>query len=394
MIALIIFWASVALITYAYLGYPAVLWCRARIIRRPVRKQPVEPSVSVILVIRNEESRIGTKLANICALDYPADKVQVLVVSDASTDASVEIVRSYQPAQSQRITLLELVSRSGKAAGLRVAIAASTSEILLFTDVRQEIERSALRNLVANFADPGVGCVSGELMLRKSDSSARADISLYWRIEKLVRKLESKSGSVIGATGALYAVRRDAAVPPPAGTLLDDVFIPMHVVKSGLRVIFEPDAVAWDATCDERQEFRRKVRTLAGNYQLVQIAPWLLTRKNPVLVSFVSHKLLRMWVPLFLLGTWVANLMLLFSGELYIVTLGVQCLGYFAALLAFLLPKRFVPGICSAAFSVLLLNAAAVVATFEFIVHGRELEHLWQRTEVTGVSSVSGGGVH
>jgi cellulose synthase/poly-beta-1,6-N-acetylglucosamine synthase-like glycosyltransferase len=275
-----------------------------------------------------------------------------------------------------------------------VAIAASTSEILLFTDVRQQIERSALRNLVANFADPGVGCVSGELMLRKSDSSARADISLYWRIEKLVRKLESKSGSVIGATGALYAVRRDAAVPPPAGTLLDDVFIPMHVVKSGLRVIFEPDAVAWDATCDERQEFRRKVRTLAGNYQLVQIAPWLLTRKNPVLVSFVSHKLLRMWVPLFLLGTWVANLMLLFSGELYIVTLGVQCLGYFAALLAFLLPKRFVPGICSAAFSVLLLNAAAVVATFEFIVHGRELEHLWQRTEVTGVSSVSGGGVH
>jgi len=317
-----------------------------------------------------------------------------VVVSDASTDGSVEIARRYRPAQSQRITVLELSRHSGKAAGLKEAIAASTNEILIFTDVRQQIERSALRNLVANFADPDVGCVSGELMLNQSDPSTRSDISLYWRIEKLVRKLESKSGSVIGATGALYAVRREATVPPPAGTLLDDVFIPMHVVKSGLRVIFEPGAVAWDTACNERQEFRRKVRTLAGIYQLVQIAPWLLTWENPLLLSFVSHKLLRMWVPVFLLGAWLANLMLVYSGEFYLAMFAVQCLFYFAALSALLLPKRLVPGICSAVFSVLLLNAAAVVAAFEFIVHGRDLDHLWQRTEVTGASSISGGGLH
>jgi cellulose synthase/poly-beta-1,6-N-acetylglucosamine synthase-like glycosyltransferase len=392
MIALIIFWVSAAVIAYAYLGYPALLWCRACIIRKPVSKRPIEPSVSVILVIRNEESRIRTKLANICALDYPSDKLQIIVVSDASTDGSVEVVRNYRSAQLPKITLLELASHSGKAAGLREAIAASTNEILMFTDVRQEIEQSALRNLVANFADPAIGCVSGELMLRRSGGSARGDISLYWRVEKLVRKLESQTGSVIGATGALYAVRRAAVVAPPAGTVLDDVFIPMHVVKSGLRVIFESRAVAWDTTCDERQEFRRKVRTLAGNYQLIRLAPWLLTRENPVLLSFVSHKLLRMWVPLLLLGAWLANLVLIFSGELYLATFVMQCLGYFAAMWALLLPERFVPGICSAAFSVLLLNAAAVVAAFEFIVHGRELDHLWKSNEVTSTGVISGGG--
>lgn len=392
MTAFIIFWVSAALITYAYLGYPALLWCRARIIRKEVSKQFIEPSVSVLLVVRNEESNIRTKLANICSLDYPADKLQIVVVSDASTDRSAEIVRNYRPTRSQRITLVELATRSGKAAGLQKAIAASTNEILLFTDVRQEVEQSALRNLVANFADPDVGCASGELMLRNAGASMRGDISLYWRLEKLVRKLESASGSVIGATGALYAVRRDAVVPPPEGTLLDDVFIPMHVVKSGLRVIFESDAFAWDATCDDRQEFRRKVRTLAGNYQLLLIAPWLLTRENPVLLSFVSHKLLRMWVPLFLLGACLANFFLL-PREFYLVTFVMQCLGYLAALSAVLLPKRLVPGICSAAFSVLLLNAAAVVATFEFMMHGREMDHLWQSANVTSVAAISGGGV-
>ena len=357
-------------------------------------KQPIEPSVSVVLVIRNEESRIGAKLANICALDYPAEKLQIVVVSDASTDGSVEIVRDYRPPGSQRVTLLECALHSGKAAGLKKALAACTNEILLFTDVRQEIERAALRNLVANFADAGVGCASGELMLRKADASTPGDISLYWRLEKLVRKLESDSGSVIGATGALYAVRRDAVVPPPMGTLLDDVFIPMHVVKSGLRVIFDSDAVVWDTTCDGRQEFRRKVRTLAGNYQLVQIAPWLLSPENPVLLSFISHKLLRMWVPLFLLGAWLANLMLI-SQKFYLVAFVMQCLGYLAALSALLLPKRLVPGICSAAFSVLLLNAAAVVAAFEFMMHGKELSHLWQSAEVTSAeaSAISSGGV-
>jgi cellulose synthase/poly-beta-1,6-N-acetylglucosamine synthase-like glycosyltransferase len=392
MTALIIFWASAALIIYAYLGYPALLWCRNRIRRRPVSKHPIEPSVSVILVVRNEQSRIAAKLANICALDYPADKLEIVIVSDASTDGSVEAVRNYRPLRSQRITLLELAPRSGKAAGLEKAIAASKNEILLFTDVRQEIELSALRNLVANFADSGVGCVSGELMLRKAGTSMRGDVSLYWRIEKLVRKLESESGSVIGATGALYAARREAVVPPPVGTILDDVFIPMHVVKSGLRVIFESAAMAWDTTCDERQEFRRKVRTLAGNYQLVQIAPWLLQWDNPVLLSFVSHKLLRMWVPLFLLGAWFANLMLI-SREFYLVTFVIQCLGYLAALSALLLPKRFVPAICSAAFSMLLLNAAAVVAAFEFIVHRRDLDHLWQSAEAPSAGVISGGGV-
>src|SRR5262249_25167811 len=147
------------------------------------------------------------------------------------------------------------------------------------TDVRQEIEPAALRALVSSFGDTEVGCVSGELLFRAATGGAESGVSLYWRLEKMIRKLEAATGSVVGATGALYATRRTLVPARPEGTLLDDVYIPMSVARAGYRVVFEPAARAWDEEPRTgNHEFRRKVRTLAGNYQLVQFAPWLLTR--------------------------------------------------------------------------------------------------------------------
>ena len=181
-------------------------------------------------------------------------------------------------------------------------------EIVVFTDVRQTLEPGSLRVLVEDFADPQVGCVSGELMLGDPDAGEKnRGMGLYWRIEKTIRELESASGSVVGATGAFYGVRRALLEPIPPETLLDDVYIPMQVVHAGKRVVFEPKARAWDlADQGTEREFARKVRTLSGNYQLLQLQPWLLSGENPIRFEFVSHKILRLVVPFALVAALVA----------------------------------------------------------------------------------------
>jgi biofilm PGA synthesis N-glycosyltransferase PgaC len=165
-------------------------------------------------------------------------------------------------------------------------------DIVVFTDARQKIERGAIRLLMENFADPEVGAVSGELMLGDpANGETDRGVGLYWRIEKRVRELESSAGSVVGATGAIYAVRRELVAKVPADTILDDVFIPMNVAKQGFRVLFDERAKAWDAPdLGSQREFRRKVRTLSGNYQLLQLAPWLLRGENPLRRSLCADR--------------------------------------------------------------------------------------------------------
>ena len=206
-------------------------------------------------------------------------------------------------------------SSLGKAAGLNDAIQLATGEVLLFTDARQPIESGALRLLVENFADPDVaGAASSALML--GESCKRRDwkrMGLYWRLEKKIRELESASGSVAGATGALYCARRKLLVasPLPTDTILDDVLLPMQIVRQGFRVVFDSRARAWDSPdLGEGREFSRKVRTLSGNYQLLQLAPWLLSSENPIRFEFVSHKLSRLAVPFALMALLIASLFL------------------------------------------------------------------------------------
>ncbi len=267
----------------------------------------------------------------------------------------------------------------GKAAGLNDAIKLATGEVLLFTDARQRIESGALRLLVENFADPEVGAASGELMLGDPTSGETGKgMGLYWQIEKKIRELESASGSVAGATGAIYCARRSLldASPLPEGAILDDVLLPMQIVRQGFRVIFDSRAQAWDAPyLGKGREFSRKVRTLSGNYQLLQLAPWLLSSQNKIRFEFVSHKLSRLASPFALLALFIASLFL--PQPFYRAALGAQ-LAFYALSLAALAGVKIGPlsRIADPARTFVILNSAAMVAFINFVT-GRKA--VWVR---------------
>ena len=227
------------------------------------------------MAVRNGENDLARKLQNLQELDYPADLVEIVVVSDGSTDRTNEILGNFASSSLRSILLPEHV---GKAEALNRAVEISSGDIVVFMDVRQRVAIDSVRRLVENFADARVGCVSGELVLSDGEESTQRGVGSYWKIEKSIRQWESASGSTVGATGAIYAVRRSLVPQLPAGLILDDVFIPMEVARRGARVIFEPRALAWDhLPARPKQEFRRKVRTLFGNYQLLRVCPWLLS---------------------------------------------------------------------------------------------------------------------
>ena len=373
-----LFWASVAVILYTYAGYPAWLWLRARLRPRPVQRSPYWASVSVVMVVHNEEKALGPKLENLLSLDYPSEKLELVVVSDGSTDATEQIFERYAP--NPRLRTLCFSECRGKAACLNDGIAAAQADLVLFTDVRQPIEKDALRLLAENFADPTVGCVSGELMLGNPDSGeARQGTGLYWRVEKMIRDLESSSGSVVGATGAIYAARRQLLPLVPAGTILDDVFIPMAIVRTGHRVLFDGRAHAWDTpNLGGRREFARKVRTLSGNYQLVQLAPWLLGNTNPLRFEFVSHKLMRLAAPFALALALLSSALI--QEPFYRAATIAQLAFYLVALLERPLVHAGPLGrIAGAAWTFVVLNAAALVAFTNFVT-GRK--PVWKTGEV------------
>lgn len=361
-----VFWAAAALIAYSYAGYVAWLWVRSRWSPRPVRRGPSEPSVSAVLVARNEEGQIARKIENLLTLDYPPEKLDVVVVSDGSSDGTERVLAGFR--QHPRVRLLLKNLSEGKALGLNDAVGVAGGEILLFTDTRQWIEPGALRLLAGNFTDPAVGCVSGELMLGDPETGETGKgMGLYWRIEKMVRELESASGSVVGATGAIYCARRELFESLPAGTILDDVLTPMNAVRKGGRVIFESRARAWDSPdLGESREFARKVRTLSGNYQLLQLAPWLLGSKNPIRFEFVSHKLSRLIVPLALLLLLVSSALL--PSPFYRAALWGQIAFYAMSLLGMARVQLGpVSRLADAARTFVVLNSAAMVAMVNFV---------------------------
>lgn len=362
----VVFWLSVAFIAATYGGYPLWLCFRARFRGKPVHPGPITPHVSIILAVHNGAAYLGRKLQNLGELDYPPERVEVIVVSDGSSDETAGILRSHR---RERFQALLLDEHRGKAVALSHGMRAASGEILFFTDVRQIVERGALRNIVSNFADARVGCVSGELFFGKDPENASSEgLGLYWKMEKRIRYWEAQSGSSVGVTGAIYATRRDLTPEIPEGTILDDLYVPLRIASQGARVVFEPRAIAWDETPEEMErEFRRKVRTLVGNYQIMRIAPWVLSRKNPVRFEFVCHKLLRLLVPFALVAAFITSMLL--GGAFYGVLFDAQMALCWLAALASLGPRLgIVSRVANVSLTFLVLNAAAAVALFYFLL--------------------------
>lgn len=355
-----IFWAALAGIVYVYAGYPLVLLAWRKWGLPPVRKRRQEPSVSLVIVMRNERRNVQARMRNCFDLDYPAGKLQVIVSLDAPADDTETLVRDYE---GKGVEVVSSPMHRGKAEALNSGVAIATGEIVVFADARQRFEIGAVRELVANFADASVGAVSGELLLLNEEAKETSDAAgVYWRYEKKLRALESDIHSVPGATGAIYAIRRELFAPLKAGTILDDVVTPMRIVLAGKRVIFDPAARAYEvANGSAKSEYTRKTRTLAGNYQLFAqmpelLAPW----RNPIFLQVVSHKLGRLLVPYCLAGLFVSNLFL--RHGLYLVALVAQVLWYGLAAAGWL-----------AAYTFVLMNWAAVAGLYYFVRGSRDI---------------------
>lgn len=337
--------AFAALFTlYILFLYPLLLAALGRFQRvRPVRKDPnFVASVSVVMPVRNGEAWLAAKLDSLLALDYPRPLLDaIFVVSDGSTDGTDEIARSYGQQTGGLVRTIRLTP-GGKALALNAAFAEARSEILFLTDVRQPLEGSCLRELVACFADPEIGAASGELIIRDGNSQEMVNTGLYWRYEKWIRKQLSRIDSVLGATGAVYAIRRSLVAELPAGTLLDDVQLPLNAFFRGYRVILDDSARAYDIPTALDAEFRRKVRTLAGNYQLLPRFPQLFhPGRNRMWIHFLSHKFGRLLLPFALLAAAGAAPLLPAPWNWW--ALAGQVVFYGAALADPLMPERSFP---------------------------------------------------
>jgi len=377
----IVFVVALAMLAYTYVGYPLLIWILARFFPRAVQLGACQPRVAVIIVVHNEATRIGRKLESCLALDYSKEKLRILVASDGSDDGSNEKVTAYA---ARGVTLLAFPVRRGKASCLNDVVASCDEEIVVLTDARQRLDAYAIRYLIENFSDPAVGAVSGELVFETDGITEFGEgVDAYWRYEKFIREQESRLHSVVGVTGALYALRRACFREIPADTILDDVVIPMNAIMAGHRVVFEKRAKAFDLPSrDHRQEKLRKVRTIAGNYQLIAAHPsFFVPLRNPIFFQLVSHKVLRLVSPLCMALALVANAMLAPLAILYQCLFGAQLLAYALPAMGFLWPSFGRWKVVKLATAFLLLNWFAVLGLVGFL-RNRSV-HLWGSKQPT-----------
>jgi glycosyltransferase involved in cell wall biosynthesis len=371
------FWGAVGLILYTYAGYPLWIYLRSRLHPQPQRQGFILPTVSIILAVHNGAALLRQKVAHLLSLEYPHDRMEIKIVSDGSTDGTDDILREFRSPQVEWIRCAE---HSGKAAALNLGMQSATGEILLFLDIRPWMEGNALQLLISNFVDPRVGCVTGDLVLSDDghDPGTKAVGSLYWRYEQWIRNCEAKVDSPLGVYGGFYAVRRELARALPNGIILDDMLQPLSVIRQGYRSVLDLRARVYDIWPKNlRGEFHRKVRTLAGNFQLIQLAPWLLSRENRLRFELISHKLLRLLVPIMLVILLVSSALLANHSSLYAGVLASQIAFYLLAVLGAGRGIPFLMRIAGPASAFCMLNAAVVVGFYKFLFTQGPLWKIW-----------------
>lgn len=391
----VLFWLSFAVIVYTYAGYPFVIALLARLRPRPWRREPwpsASPApISVVMAVSNGGLQLEPQVEHLLALD-PALVAEIIIVSDGSTDQTNAILSRQH---TSRLKSILLSQRAGKSAAVNHGILVATGEILLFVDLRPRIRDGALTSLLANFADPKVGCVAGELLLTTAaqDGAASAVSGLYWRYEQWIRNCEAVVHSPVGVYGGFYAIRRALATQAPQGLILDDMFQPLHVVRQGYRSVVDRSARVVDSWPPHAAgEFRRKVRTLAGNFQLIGCAPWLLTFKNRLLFQLLSHKLLRLVVPYFFAILLVTSAVLGSQSLPFAVFAAAQAAFWLMAALALKWHLPLIERVASPAGALLMLNAAAVVGLYTFLFTRGPLWKIWTPTQMPPAGTFAASG--
>jgi poly-beta-1,6-N-acetyl-D-glucosamine synthase len=366
---------AVGFTTYVVFVYPLLLTLMRRRWSRPVRRGAVERPVSIIIAVYNGAAFLEAKLRSILASDYPRQLMEILVVSDGSTDGTDRIAQSMEGAGVRLIR----IPHGGKASALNAGMAAATGEFLVLTDVRQALHPSAITRMMENFADPSVGVVSGALKIANPATHEEVSTSLYWRYEFWIRDNLAAIDSIFGASGALYAMRRELAVALPGGTLLDDMYLPLAAFFRGYRLVVEPSAEMYDFPTAVEVEFRRKVRTLAGNYQILAAYPGLLGPSNRLWLHFMSYKFGRLLVPFALLAGFGCSFGL--PSPWWEWAIGVHLVAFGWAALDRLVPERSpLKRVTAPLWFVVTLMAAGVVALSILFVPG---DRLWTETKVT-----------
>ena len=376
----IMFWVCVALIVYAYAIYPIVVWGLSRLFGRlatsPALAEDDLPSVSLLIAAYNEEQVIAPRIENALALDYPADRLEVVIASDGSNDATARIVSAFE---DRRIRLLQSPLRRGKATVLNAAFRHVRGDIVLLSDANTFTDRSALRHIVRWFENPRVGIVCGHLVLTDPATGRNVD-GLYWRYETFLKTCEGRLGALLGANGAIYAIRRSSFAGIWNDTIVDDFVIPLVTrLRSGCEIVYDDHAIAYEETPhDFSTEFSRRSRIGAGGFQsIIRLRGLLNPGQGWTAFTFFSHKVLRWLCPFLLIAAFVTNLALI-NVPLYQLTMTVQVLGYGLALLG--LATGTHPGFRPLRLATMFtaMNAALLVGFWRWASGGQQ--GVWQRT--------------
>lgn len=351
-IAATVFFFSLLLLIYIYIGYPAIVIIISKFIGKPVKKEPFYPSVTIVIPAFNEESVIKEKIENTLELDYPKDKLQIIVCDDASIDKTGEITKSFA---QQGVQLSIGSTRTGKVGGINRGMSLATGDIFLLTDADILAEKDALKELVFNFADPNVGCVVAQTRMLSTQNSANESTGgIYWKYESVIRKSETKIHSSVAATGHFMAIRCENASPLPNDIIIDDFYLAVMTMQKRLRVIAEPKAIVWERPVTSiSDEVIRRRRMTAGRFQIINMWTEYVAKLPPLLkFQVVSHKFLRLAIPQLMILALLSNLYLVVhlkvsSGivsstimQMIYATMALQGIFYFMAITGALLPRN------------------------------------------------------
>lgn len=382
---IIAFWISGIVLIYVYLGYPILILFLSKLLPKPYVKFSDEelqdtfllPSISIFIPAYNEEPVIEKKIRNTLELDYPKDKIEIVVASDGSSDRTVEIVELY----SDKIQIMAYTVREGKTGLINKTIPKLKGEIIIFSDASAMLMTNALKELIAPFKDQTVGSVSGLYILRDATSTSRAEgEGFYWHYETFLKTNESKFYSILGAHGALYALRKSLFRTLPPNAINDDYILPMYGVQQKKRAVYEPEAIAVEeGTTSVLGEMKRRIRISVGNFQqLVLLRRLLNPFRGRIAFEFLSHKFLRSFSFLFMIILFFSNIFIPFTG--FRIFFLFQILFYLLGLGGVIFFKnKKMPVIITVPFYLVIINYAAFIGLFKYISHTQKVT--WEKPQ-------------